>query len=123
MTISDGRTSTVHVGDVVNLRHDHQYRDLKTIAHSGPIVLRRTDRFTYRSFLRTPAHVLVSAPQMVTQSTQTAPSPPATDDPLAEDNGQCCGPAAVKAYRQGRPYCTGDVPWSTLPEPTQSDQQ
>ena len=37
-------------------------RVLKIIATSGPIVLKRIDGSTYRSFLRIPAHVLFSAP-------------------------------------------------------------
>ena len=105
-----------------NLKDDHRYRVLKIIAPSEPIVLKRADCSTYRSFLRTPAHVLVSAPQMVTQSTQTDPPPSATDDPLGHDILQRCSPDAVEVYRQGRPYCTGDVHWSTLPEPAQSEQ-
>ena len=60
---------------------------------------------------------------MVTQSTQTDPPPPATDDALAHDILQGCGPAAVEAYHQDRPVCTDDVHWSALPEPKQSDQQ
>ena len=73
MTPSDGRTATLRVGDVVNLKDDHQYRVLKTFAPSGPIVFKRTDGSTHRSFLRTPAHVAVSAPQIVSRSTQTDP--------------------------------------------------
>ena len=60
---------------------------------------------------------------MVTQSTKTELSPPATEDPLAHDILQCSGPAAVQAYHQGSPYCTGDVRGGRLPEATQSDQQ
>ena len=46
------------------------------------------------------------------------PHPPssATDDPLAQAILQCCGPDAVAAYHQGRPYCLGDVHWLTLPK-------
>ena len=95
-TLSDGRTTTVRVGDVVNLKDDHQYRVLKIIAPSGPIVLKAIDGSTYRNFLRTPAHVLASAPQMVNQSTQTDPLPSTTDDPLARAILQCCGPDAVR---------------------------
>ena len=118
MTLSDGRTTTLHVGDVVNLKDDHQYRVLKIFAPSGPIVFKRLDGSTHhRSFLRTPDHVVISAPPMVNQSTQTDPPPSASDDPLAHAILQCCGPAAVAAYHQGRPYCLGDVHWVTLPEP------
>ena len=67
--------------------------------------------------------MLSSVPQMVTQSTQTDPPPPTTDDPLVRGIVQCCGPAVVEAYHQGRPYCTVDVHWSPLPESIQSDQQ
>ena len=55
MTLIDGRTTTVRVGDVVNLKDDHQYRVLKIIAPSGPIDLKRTDGSTYRISLF-PAH-------------------------------------------------------------------
>ena len=115
-TFSDGRTTTVRVGDVVNLKDDHQYRVLKNIAPSRPIVLKRTAGSTYRIFPRIPAHVLVSAPQVVSQSTQTDLPPSTTDDPLAQSILQCCGPDAVDAYRQGHPYCLGDFHWITLPE-------
>ena len=116
MTLRDGRTIIFCVGDVVNLKDDHQYRVLKIFAPSGPIVFKRTDGSTHRSFLRIPAHVVISAPQMVNRSTQTDPLPPATDDPLAQAILQCCGLDAVAVYHQGRPYCLGDVHWVTLPE-------
>ena len=116
MTLSDGRTTTLRVGDVVNLKDDHQYRVLKFFAPSGPFVFKRTDGSTHRSFLRTPALVVISEPQKVTQSTQTDTPPSATDDPLAQAILQCCGPDAVAAYHQGRTYCLGDVHWVTLPE-------
>ena len=116
MILSDGRTTTLRVGDVVNLKDDHQYRVLKIFVPSGPIVLKRTDGSTHRSFLRTPAHVVIGAPQLVSRSTQTDPPPPATDDTLTQAILQCCGPDAVAAYHQGRPYCLGDVLWVTLPE-------
>ena len=92
MTLSDGRTTTVRVGDVVNLKDDHQYRVLKIIAPSGPIVFKRSDGSTYRSFLRTPAHVVIKAPQMVNRSTQSDPLPSTPNDPLAHAILQCCGP-------------------------------
>ena len=116
MTLSDRRTATLHVGDIVNLKDDHKYRVLKNFAPSGPIVLKRTDGSTHRRFLRTPDHVVIRAPQTVNQSTQTDPPIPATDDPLEDSILQCCGPAAVVAYHQGRPYCLGDVHWVTLTE-------
>ena len=120
MTLSDGPTTTFRAGDVVNLKDDHQYRVLKIIVPSGPIVLKRTDGSTYCSFLCTPPHVLVSALQMVTQSTQTDPPLSATDDPLALAILQSCGLDAIEAYHQGRPYCLGDIHWVTLPETTKS---
>ena len=116
MTLSDGSTATLRVGDLVNLKDDHQYRVLEKFAPSGPIVFKRTDGSTHRSFLRTPAHVVIKAPPMVNRSTQTDPPPSATDDPLAQAIFQCCGPDAVEAYHQGPPYCLGDVHWVTLPE-------
>ena len=120
MTLSDGRTTTLRVGDVVHLKDDHQYRVLKIFAPSEPIVFKRTDGSTHRSFLRTPAHVVISATQMVNRSTQTDPQPPASDDPLAQAILQCCGSDAAAAYHQGRPYCLGDVHWLTLPATIQS---
>ena len=116
MTLSDGRTTTLRVGDIVDLKDDHQYRVLKIFAPSGPIVYKRTDGSTHRSFLRTPDHVVIRAPPMVSRSTQTDPQLSATDDPLADAILQCCGPDAVDAYHQGRPYCLGDVHLVTLPE-------
>ena len=116
MTLSDGRTATLRVGDIVNLKDDHQYRVLKIFAPSGPIVFKRTDGSTHRSLLRTPDHVVIRAPPMVNRSTQTDYPFSATDDPLAHDTLQCCGPDAVAAYHQGRPYCLGDVHWVTLLE-------
>ena len=116
MTLSDGRTTTLRVGDIVNLKDDHKYRVLKIFAPSGPIVFKRIDGSTHRSFLRTPDHVVIRAPLMVSRSTQTDPPPTATDDPLAQVILQCCGPDAVDAYHQGHPYCLGDVHWVRLPE-------
>ena len=114
MTLSDGRTTTVRVGEVVNLKDDHQYRVLKIIAPSGLIVLERTNGSTYRSFLPTPAHVLFIAPQMVTQSNQTDPPPSATDDPFTHAILQRCRPDTVEAYHQGPHYCLGDTHSNTL---------
>ena len=116
MTLSDGRTATLRVGDVVNLTDDHPYRVLKIFAPSGHIAFKRTDGSTHRSFLRTPDYVVICAPPMVNRSTQTDLPSSTTDDPLADSILQCCGPAAVAAYHQGRPYCLGDVHWLTLPE-------
>ena len=121
LTLSDGRTTTLRVGDIVNLKDDHQYRVLKIFAPSGPIVFKGTDGYTYRSFLRTPDHVVIRAPPMVNRSTQTDPPGSATDDPLADSIVQCCGPDAVDAYHQGRPYCLGDVHWVTLLETIKGD--
>ena len=116
MTLSDGRPATLHVGDIVNLKDGHKYRVLKLFAPSGPIVFKRTDGSTHRSFLRTPDHVVIGAPQTVDRSTQTDPPISATDDPLEDSIQQCCGPADDVAYHPGRPYCLGDVHWGTLPE-------
>ena len=121
MTLSDGRTATLRVGDIVNLKDDHQYRVLKIFAPSGPIVFKRTDGSTHRSFLRTPDHVAIRAPPMVSRSTQTDPTLSVSDDPLADAILQCCGPDAVDAYHQGLPYCLGDVHWVTLPETIKGD--
>ena len=116
MTLNDGRTTTLRVGDIVNLKDDHKYRVLKIFAPSEPIVFKRVDGSTHRSFLRPPDHVVIRAPQMVHRSTQTDPPLSATDYPLAQAILQCCGPDAVGAYHQSRPYCLGDVHWVTLPE-------
>ena len=116
MTLSDGRTATLRQSDLVNLTDDQQYRVLKFFAPSGPIVFKHTDGSTHRSFLRTPDHVVIRAPPMVNQSTQTDPPSSSTDDPLADSIIQCCGLAVVAAYHQDRPYCLGDVHWVTLPE-------
>ena len=116
MTLSDGRTTTVRVGVFKNLKDDHQNRVLKIIAPSGPIVIKRTDGSTYRRFLLTPAHVLVRAPQMVHQSTQTDPLPSTTNHPLAHAILQGCGRDAVDVYHRSRPYCLGNVHWLTLLE-------
>ena len=121
MTLSDGRTATLRVGDIVNLKDDHQYRVLKIFAPAGPIVFKRTDGSTHRSFLRTPDHVAIKAPPMVNRSTQTDPPSSATDDLLADSILQRCDPAAVTAYHQGRPYCLGDVHWVTLPDTIKGD--
>ena len=120
LALSDGRTATLRVGDVVNLTDDHQYRVLNIFAPSGPIVFKRTDGFTHRSFLRTPDHVVIRAPAMVSRSTQTDYQLSVFDDPLADAILQCCGPDAVDAYHQGRPYCLGDVHLVTQPKTIKS---
>ena len=104
------------MGDIVNLKDYHQYRVLKIFAPSGPIVFKRTDGSTHRSFLRTPDHVVIIAPPIDSRSTQTDPPLSVSEDPLADAILQCCGPDAVDSYHQGRPYCLGDVHWVTLPE-------
>ena len=121
MTLSDGRIATLHVGDIVNLQDDHKYRVLKIFEPSGPIVFKSTDGSSQRSFLRTPDHVVIRAPQTVNRSTQNDPPIPATDDPLEDSILHCCGPTAVVVYHQGRPYCLGDVHWVTLPETIKGD--
>ena len=91
MTLSDGRSATLRVGYIVNLKDDHQYRVLKSFAPSGPIVFKLTDGSTHRSFLCTPDDVVIRASPMVSRSTQTDPQLSATDDPLADAILQCCG--------------------------------
>ena len=123
MTFSDGRTGTLCVGDIVDLKDDHKFRVLKIFAPSGPIVFKRLDGSTqHRSFLRTPDHIVIKAPLMVHRSTQT--DPPLLDlaDPLADAILQCCGVDAVTAYHHGRPYCLGDdVHWPPAPKAVQPD--
>ena len=114
--LRDGRNTTLRVGDIVNLKDDQQYRVLKFFAPSGPIVFKRTDDSTHGSFLRTPAHVVISAPQMVNRSTQTDPLSSSKDDPLAQAILHFCGPDVVAAYHHGRPHCLGGVHWLTVPE-------
>ena len=53
---------------------------------------------------------------MVNKSPQTDPPPSASDDPLAQAILHCCGPDAVAAHHQGRPFCLGDFCWLTIPE-------
>ena len=116
MTLSDRRTTTLRLGDIVIFKNDHQYRVLKIFEPSGPIVFKHTNGSTHTCFLRTPAHVVISAPQTVNRSTQTDPPLSTSDDPLAQAILQSCGPDAVEAYHQGRPYYLGDVYWLKLPE-------
>ena len=108
LTTCDGRTHNVRVGDVVHLLDNNQYRVLKITSPPGPVVLKRTNHTTYRSFLRAPSQLFISAPRMANQSTQTDPPPVATDDTLAQAILKCCGPSAVDAYTKGQPYCLGD---------------
>ena len=121
MMFSDGRTGTLRVGDIVDLKDDHPYRVLKIFAPSGPIVFKRTDGSTHRSFLRTPDHIVINAPLLVNKSTQTDTPHSTSDDPLAHAILQCCGPAAVAAYHQVHPYCLGDVHWLTPPKHIKRD--
>ena len=116
MTLSGRRTTTLRVAEIVNFKDDHQYRLLENFEPSGPIVFKRTDGSTHRSFLRTPAHVVISSPQMVNWSTQTDPPLSTSDDPLAQAILQICRPDAVDAFHQDRPYCFGDVHCLTLPK-------
>ena len=108
MTTCDGRTPNVRVGDVVRLLDDNQYRVLKITPPPGPVVLKRTNYTTYRSFLRAPLQLFIPAPHIVSQSPQTDPPPVDADDHLACAVLQCCAASAVHAYNQGRPYCLGD---------------
>ena len=116
MTLSDKLTTTLRVGDIVNLKDDHKYRVLKIFATSGPIVFKRTDGSTHRSFLRTPAHVCNQCSSNGQPVFSTRPPLSATDDPLAQAILKCCGPDSVEAYHLGRPSCLDDVHWITLPE-------
>ena len=109
MTVSGGRTTILCVGDIVNLTDDHTYRVLKSFAPAGTIVLKSTDGSTHRSSLRTPDHVVISAPPMVTRPTQTDPPPSASDDPLAHAILQGYGPNAVAAYQQTVPFNSMNV--------------
>ena len=58
---------------------------------------------------------------MVNQSTQKDPQRTDTDDPLAGDILQRCGPAAVEANHHARPFCIGDIYLVDLLEPINSD--
>ena len=123
MTTSDGWTHTVRVGDKVHLLDDHQYLIPTFHATSSPIVLKKTNQSTYCCFLRTASHLSISSPQTVPQSTHTDPASHATDDFIACDILQFCGPAAVPVYHQGRPYCMGDIHCIALPEPISGNEQ
>ena len=97
MTNCDGRTHNVLVGHVVHLLDDSQYRILKITPPSGPVILKKANHSTNRRFLRAPSQLLLAS--------------------FARDLFQCCGPAVVEAYHQGRPYCFGDIYFADLPEP------
>ena len=92
----------------MNLLDDHQYHIPKFFAFSGPFVFKRTNHSTYRSFQRTSSHLSITAPQLVTQSTQADP-PSAIDHTLARAFLRCWGPAAVGDYHHGRPFCMVDI--------------
>ena len=100
----------------MNLRDDHQYRVLKRFAPFEQIAFKRTDGSPYRSFLRTPANLVISALPVFNQPTQTDQPPSSSDDPHAQAKPQCCGPDAIEAYHQGRLYGFGDIQRITLPE-------
>ena len=95
MTTCIGGPHDVCLGDVVHFFDDSQYCILKITPHPGPAILKRTNHSRYRSFLRAPLQLFISAPPMVTQSTPTNSQPTDTDDPIARDILQCCDPAAV----------------------------
>ena len=115
MTLSDGRTTTVRVSDVVNLKDDHQYRVLKIIAPSGPIILKRTDGSMYRSFLRTPTHISVSAPQMVKQSTKLSRRLLLLTIPSLMPFYIAAAPMLLTLIIRAVSFVGGDVHWRTLP--------
>ena len=96
MTLSDGRTATLRVRDIMNLTDDHKYCVIKIFAPARPIVFKRADGSTHRSFLRTPDHVVISTPPMVNKSTQTDPPLSASDDHLAHVILQCCAPMLLQ---------------------------
>ena len=102
---------------MIHLLNDSQYRLLKIAPPLGPVILKKTNLSTYRSFLRAPSQLFISTPRMVNQSTQTDFQPTDTDDPLARDTLQDCAPAAVEAYHRGGPYCVSEIHFIDLPEP------
>ena len=71
MITCDGWIHNVGVGDVVRFVDDNKYRVPKITPPSGPVVRKRTDHKTYRSFLRSPSQLFVTAPRMGFQFTQT----------------------------------------------------
>ena len=58
---------------------------------------------------------------MTNQSTQTDPHPVDTDDTIACHFLQCCGPAAVEANYQTRPYYIEEIHFVKLSEHISSD--
>ena len=54
MTTCDGRTHNVLVGDMVQLLDDSQYPILKIRPPRGPVILKRTNHSTSRSFFTDP---------------------------------------------------------------------
>ena len=104
----------------MNLKDDHQYRVLKIFAPSGPIVFKSTDGSTHCSVLRTPAHVVISAPPMVDQSTQTDPRLSTSDDPLAQVILQCCGADAVGLIIKAVPVVWAMFIRSRSPNPSKA---
>ena len=54
---------------------------------------------------------------MFNQPTQTDSQPRDTDEPIACEILQGCGPAAVEDYHQSGPYSIGDIHSVDLPEP------
>ena len=84
------------------------------------MILKRANHSTYPNFLRALSQLFISTPSIVIQFTQTDLITTDTDDSLARDILQCCGPAAVEAYHRGRPYCFGDILVIDLPEPVTS---
>ena len=74
MTTCDGRTHNVRVGDMVQLLDESQYPIIKITPPRGPVILKRTNHSTYRSFLWAPSQLFISAPHMVNQSIFLNPS-------------------------------------------------
>ena len=54
MTPCDGRTHNVRVGDEVHLLDDNQDRILKITPPPGPVILKRSNYSTHRSFFPDP---------------------------------------------------------------------
>ena len=63
MTTCDGQTHNVRVGDVVHLLDDNETRVFNITPPPGPVVLKRNNHTTYRSFLRAPSQLFISAPR------------------------------------------------------------
>ena len=71
------------MGDVVHILDDSYYRRFKIAPPSVPVILKRTNHSTYRSFLLAVSQLLISSPRMVNQSTQIDSQPTDTEEPLA----------------------------------------